>query len=449
MRKPDRNAPCPCGSGKKYKKCCYLRSLPAAGEELSLRSEIVREVLAFSRQQFPETVEGAYDQFWAGFDPREKLEDEALELAEINFWEWFIHDYQVPEEGYMTPIELYEKGGGRLDPERIAVLEKMRKSVLSLYEVAEVLPEKGLLLNDLFLGGTYAVREKLGTSGIGKWDILAVRLIFLDDVYAISGAIYSFPRPARAALLKQLVALYNKYRTGAPDGSRADFLKLFGDYFNRSWCVQMMHPFNPKLANRDGEAFVLCTATFQIEDRIAAIEKLRSLEALEEDDARTFVWLGERLDDDSSLIRGTIRLRERSLTLECNSRERLETGKALLLECLGNLIRHKADVFQDPYQAMKEHRASGRRIESGIPREVEQQLRDKYIRQHYEKWGDEKLPALGGKTPREAVKTPSGKKKVVDLLKQIENAEEHAKLNGEAFSDLSWLWERLGLGRDE
>jgi len=21
-RKPDRNAPCPCGSGKKYKKCC-------------------------------------------------------------------------------------------------------------------------------------------------------------------------------------------------------------------------------------------------------------------------------------------------------------------------------------------------------------------------------------------------------------------------------------------
>ena len=27
--KTERNAPCPCGSGKKYKKCCFLRGNPA------------------------------------------------------------------------------------------------------------------------------------------------------------------------------------------------------------------------------------------------------------------------------------------------------------------------------------------------------------------------------------------------------------------------------------
>ena len=30
MKKPGRNQPCPCGSGKKYKKCCLHASPPAA-----------------------------------------------------------------------------------------------------------------------------------------------------------------------------------------------------------------------------------------------------------------------------------------------------------------------------------------------------------------------------------------------------------------------------------
>jgi len=448
MKKPDRNDPCPCGSGKKYKKCCYLKALPAAGEENSLRSELVRKVLAFSHERFPEAIETAHELFWRDFDPEAELKGESLQAAETSFWEWFIHDFQIEEEGYATPIELYEEGPMVLDPERIGMLERMRKTVLSLYEVADVLPEKGLLLNDLFRGGQSTVRERLGTRGLRKWDIITARLISVDGVDVISGGIHPFPRSAKRELLESLEKMYCKYGKRAPEDSRTDFLKLFGYYFNRFWCGLVKTPFQPKLANRDGQPLVFSKALFEMDDRTAVLEKLRSVEVLEEDDG-AFHWLRKGAEDDSGVIFGTIRLQEQSLSIECNSRERLKAGKVILHEALGDLLRHKADTFQDAYQAMKEHPPSPRKTQSQIPREVELQLYDKFMREHYEKWIDEKIPALGNKSPREAVKSPSGKEKLVDLLKEIENAEEHRKRRGEVSFDTAWLWERLGIKREE
>jgi hypothetical protein len=39
---------------------------------------------------------------------------------------------------------------------------------------------------------------------------------------------------------------------------------------------------------------------------------------------------------------------------------------------------------------------------------------------HYERWIDEKIPALGNQTPREAVKDPDGRERVEALVLQIE-----------------------------
>ena len=88
-----------------------------------------------------------------------------------------------------------------------------------------------------------------------------------------------------------------------------------------------------------------------------------------------------------------------------------------------------------------------RKVESGIPKEVEQELYDQYMQKYYEKWLNEKIPNLKDKTPLETVKRPWGRKKVAEILKSIENYEEHKKEQGEAWFDTSWLWERLGIER--
>jgi uncharacterized protein (DUF2384 family) len=43
-----------------------------------------------------------------------------------------------------------------------------------------------------------------------------------------------------------------------------------------------------------------------------------------------------------------------------------------------------------------------------------------FLRAHYRRWLDDKLPALGNRSPRKAVRTPDGREAVMALMAQIE-----------------------------
>ena len=77
MKKPGRNEPCPCGSGKKYKKCCLHTSKPSAGgtfvytdlDDLSnqvpelinqKKYDEAEEVCRKLREQYPEQIDGLH-----------------------------------------------------------------------------------------------------------------------------------------------------------------------------------------------------------------------------------------------------------------------------------------------------------------------------------------------------------------------------------------------------
>ena len=66
---------------------------------------------------------------------------------------------------------------------------------------------------------------------------------------------------------------------------------------------------------------------------------------------------------------------------------------------------------------------------------------------HYRKTLDEPIPALGGQTPRKAVKTAKGRKKVIAWLKMLENqsAQQRPEDPMGAY-DFTWLWRELGVG---
>lgn len=63
----------------------------------------------------------------------------------------------------------------------------------------------------------------------------------------------------------------------------------------------------------------------------------------------------------------------------------------------------------------------------------------------YRAWPDERLPALGDRTPRELVKTPEGRREVADLLTFFEeNPVDTAEDRSVAY-DFGWLWDELGI----
>ena len=80
-----------------------------------------------------------------------------------------------------------------------------------------------------------------------------------------------------------------------------------------------------------------------------------------------------------------------------------------------------------------------------LPPELERELTLKYYAEHYARWPDEKLPALKGKTPREAVKTAAGKRAVDDLIRMMENGAERDRKTGRPAFDFKPLRKALGL----
>jgi hypothetical protein len=84
-------------------------------------------------------------------------------------------------------------------------------------------------------------------------------------------------------------------------------------------------------------------------------------------------------------------------------------------------------------------------VRDEIPPEVRHKLISEYMEQHTAKWPDMALPALDGKTPRQAVKTAAGRLKVSALLRDFENIEGHKRQTGEPYCDVARLRAELGL----
>ena len=448
MSKPGRNEPCPCGSGKKYKKCCLIENYIVSGREDSIRELLVQELIAFFEKNFKHKLEDAHFIFWDDFIPEKHLEGISLDIAYQNFLEWIVFDYRIDDDNDKTIIDLYIDSNKRLSLDEHRVLSMMKNSVISLYEVQEVFPEKGLLLKDLLMGGEYDVREKSATRSARKWDIFAARLLLVDGSYILSGSVYSYHLKQKERILDDIHAEFEDYKMDYPDASMDDFLKYSSENFNFYWYDLIQNPAPIKLHTTSGEPVLFSKAIFKIKDKEAVTNGLLKIKGFEQD-KDSYTWYDRRDKEGSATILGRAEIKDNKLILESNSRKRLEKGKKLILQALSDAIVHKIDTFQDPMEAMKSYKESPPVDPvNELPMEIQQQVYTKFMQGHYEKWLQEKIPALDGRTPLQAVKTGEGRKKVLELLKSIENLEEHNKKKGRPFYDISWMWKRLKIERE-
>jgi len=167
------------------------------------------------------------------------------------------------------------------------------------------------------------------------------------------------------------------------------------------------------------------------------------------------------------LIVGHATVGERALTIETNSLRRADALRKRIEAALGARVRHRRRGRRDAQRMAErawEQRAAGHephdrrahvderggdaRREAGalgdlsdLP-EAPQMIREMKER-HYADWADRPLPALGGKTARQAVRSARGRERVDALLKGIEHGEATLPL-AERF-DVSALRRSLGL----
>ncbi|MFV2090791.1 MAG: hypothetical protein ACC642_09045, partial [Pseudomonadales bacterium] len=291
-------------------------------------------------------------------------------------------------DDYLKRRGWHESTGGR------RYLQRLRDSVLSLYEVTQVAPGRHCDLRDLVRGGeTIRVVERAGTEKLVKWDRIAARVLKGDRKHIFSGGILPFPLDPSQQLLKMLDNARRKVRKQfdqlarelageeaakalTPEGLDHQFLESAVPMVVQVWLLHMLehlHAPLPELLNRDGEQFLLTETWFPANARhhpnIA--QRLDATNEWHRDarDAPFWTWLAgdvdasNQPDDGLSLeglgaggqpMLGNVELKADALVLTTNSTERTERGKQTLTALLEHLIGPPLSKLQTPEQLMAE-----------------------------------------------------------------------------------------------
>jgi hypothetical protein len=412
--------------------------------------------------------------FWAAWLARRSTEDAAramkFDQSRLAFAEWFAFDYEHP--GGRTLVEsLLQREGDRLRTGERRYLERMRLSQIRPYEVTRVRPEEGLDLRDLWTRKIVRVRERLATRDVVQWDLVVTRVVLgPDGVPIIEGRLELLPATEAEPVLKRLRREHREFKRRVPEADLVTFFKRLGMVYHHVWLDAVALRPLPTVVTAEGDAIVIAKVIFDVVDGPALSAALARHPDLVEQDDGSYAWLetaratrsrvqpparrgimitSETWRPGSDDVRrgvGTFVLARGRIVFETMSKARAERGRRLLDEIAGAAVKFRAIRYETMASAMERGRARTPKAPP-VPPEVEAQLVGELYERHYRAWPDQPLPALGGRTPREAARLPSARPGLVSLLKQLEVMAARQRCGGRPAYDFGWLWGELGLER--
>ena len=258
-----RNAPCPCGSGKKYKKCCLLAEQPhsdqSAARTLSRCSnEAAEALLEHAHATWGDGfLAAAWGAFWGDEGPADVDRDSPYVPLLLT---WAIYQW-IPEESAEQPsggtvaASFLEAAAWRVDVKTRRFIEAGSSEALTFWQAASVDRGKGLLLRDMATGRECYVHERSATETVEKWDIVFGQVVGLDGVYILNA---SPPYVLPAAQFRRTVE-----ESLPKHADPALLLQCDVDFIDTYLsCVdELFHPTRPDFRNTDGDRIEWTTST--------------------------------------------------------------------------------------------------------------------------------------------------------------------------------------------
>jgi hypothetical protein len=223
-----------------------------------------------------------------------------------------------------------------------------------------------------------------------------------------------------------------------------------------SWLEQLLLP--PRIPDivdaSTGEPLVLTTDHYEVHDWPALEAVLAAQPDVEGDRAGGWTRFHEG-DDGQVRARAIVAPAEKSdrLTVFYRTVALADEGRPWFDAVAGDAVRHRLREHVDPKGALSRpgaitEPAPGSGLPEGLDPAVAADLIEGALRRSYARWADEPIPALGDKTPREAIATPAGLERVKGLLRSYESSEaRQAQQQGRRTLSFQFLWDALGIVR--
>ncbi|WP_095204590.1 hypothetical protein [Mesorhizobium carmichaelinearum] len=420
------------------------------------------------------------DHFWPVMDEfdldREEIGEALGDHWSMTLWGCVFEDFltQVFEPDGQTFVDAYlKRRGWKESAQAKAYMKALSVSVMSLYEVSEIVPGKSFLARDLIRGGEpILISEGTATQTLKRWERIAARIVTIGGNHIIAGGLLPFSLEASDALLEGLKVLPGKrHRSKAKPSLDDNMLRVAAPLFTHAFLFDNLPKAfgetQPFVHNSDGDEIVFHEVRFPLatgttQEDIAA--RLEGVPNLRQENAQFWNWLGQRPQshrmkarapnaiaagvtmEDGTPVLGNLELKGRLLVLSANSAARAAKGTTLLENVLGQMVRAPLTTIQTIEQ-MKASRKGRETSSDEIPLEVATPLVHAMLDKQYREVLDEPVGMLGDIAPRAAIRTKKGREKVVEWLKYLEyrSASSQNPQDPMATYDFGWLWRELNV----
>ncbi len=483
--KPGRNSSCPCGSGKKFKKCCGFDFTPA-GEELfapmpdDLKTgtkvdfyfDVFRSVMFYAEVlKTNPKFGGELRRLCHDFEERFKPGTEHG-LMDSFYLNWFVFDNRFGVD-QRTVIErmMEEKDSHSMqDAVKLAVRE-LSDSYATCYQVKEMRKED-IIFEELVTGRQWIVHRIGDTceNEIREQYIWHARFVGPQEDAYYFGQPFVFAPEAKGDFIKIVDMLIKNFKEYAstlslkfviPRDAFKAGIGFWAQYLHRSFPdaaggldVEPESGFAaPRLSTTDGEKMRFSLVTFKIIIETGLCDKLSGMSCFEYDEQEScWVWLkkgNRRIKSCDNTVLGQIFIRGNELVGEVNSLERALRLKNKLSIGLGKMavfdrINSKdfAAMPQPSQEDLRKLEEEQRRINSDP--EVRKVLLQRQQEYYLKDWISSRIPALNNKTPLQAVKTREGRLQLEALINRMEGMAS-GQLDYLPKMDMNFLRQKLGL----
>lgn len=456
LSKTGRNELCSCGSGKKYKHCCLTTassSLTQGWRQTSdaawykvrkTEGQLTERLVDFMMQHISkQEMEIAMEDFIV-LD--EEIQDESCQAALFDaFLSWFLYNWPIEYKKQRTTIAKWYASEHTLTPYEKDLLRVIEQHPYSFFQIIETQPGVSLHIQDLLTREILIVNESSLSQTGQPGQIVLARPVPFDDRIIFVGIL---PFPLSHLFIEDILDFRDWAETemGKPLTQTAleeleyEIFTLYED------CIERREQVAPQLRNTDNEELVPMTVIFDLQttpqiafDALCSLSTIQSREELLKEEAVydkkrqlkhiTFSWTkqGNPLHPEwDNTVLGTLIIDKKKLTVDCNSVERADRIRAIVLERLGDAVKFKRSRPTKPVVRTQKEREEMEREQAEFLEnpEIQAQLAAMQAA-HWAAWPKMKLPILNGMMPLEAAGDSRGRELLESLLLDIEQKNAH------------------------